>query len=213
MHEEIFPENQRNALALLKGTGLLPSFYLAGGTAVALHLGHRQSIDFDFFSEKKIDTPKLIEALNTIPDIEIDTEGPIIVQGNIAGVSFSFIEYAYPLLQQTIDGPSELSVADLMDLGCMKVIAISQRGSRKDFIDLYYLLKDKLRLYDILETIPLKFRKVKIDPIHLLRSLTYFVDAEKQPMPYMLKTFDWEACKRILTNHAIAVTQKLCDMR
>ncbi len=155
-YPEVLSEEQRAILPALGKFATANSFYLGGGTAVALHLGHRRSVDFDWFTGVQIGDPLVLaqrarEAGLAIENTRI-ARGTL--HGLVAGVTMSFLEYPYP----TLDGPTRwrdygVEVASLDDLACMKLAAIAQRGSRKDFIDIHEIalrhrpIEDLLRLY------------------------------------------------------------------
>jgi hypothetical protein len=208
MHEEVLPDSQRRALAVLTQTGLLDRFYLAGGTAVALHLGHRMSVDYDLFTAGDTAAVEIIEALGRHPGVRIDRQSAAITQGMIGEVAYAFVRYPYPLLEPLQAGPGQLRVAGTLDLACMKVLAVSQRGTRKDFVDFHFLLRQCHSLDEVLAAVPRKYPDLDMDAVHLLRGLTYFTDAEPQPMPRMLVPFDWTACKRDLTTQAAALARR-----
>ena len=87
----------------------------------------------------------------------------------------------------------------------MKLVAISGRGSRKDFIDLYSILRGGLTLERVFEWLPRKYAQGRINTYHILKSLTYFEDAEREPMPTMLEPFDWGECKAFFVREAHAI--------
>jgi hypothetical protein len=117
-------------------------FYLGGGTALAIHLGHRRSVDFDWFTQEHITDPlRLAQDLNdqgivfVTRSIERGT-----LHGSVSGVQVSFLEYRYPLLQPLVAWPMfGCTLASPEDLACMKLSALAQRGAKKDFIDIYAL--------------------------------------------------------------------------
>ncbi len=170
------------------------NFYLAGGSGAALHLGHRVSEDLDFFTQSDLDTGALTQRLKRLGEFELQTEAWGTVTGILCGVRVSFFTYAYPLVEPThkLFG---VNVASLADIGLMKLIAISQRGSRRDFVDLFFICQ-KLPLERLLALLPRKYSGVNYSLNHILRSLVYFADAEVEPMPRMLRSIRWTAVKR-----------------
>ena len=114
-------------------------------------------------------------------------------------------EYRYPLLDSLDPWPQyDTDVASARDLGAMKLLAIAQRGSRKDFVDVYELLRNGAVLRRMLEDFREKFNA---DPISALRGLTYFDDAETEPMPEMLSTVEWRTMKRTIESSVREVMQ------
>lgn len=166
--------------------------YLAGGTALALRLGHRTSVDFDFYTPKHFKAGALKKLIKkTLPGLKIkivrdadDTFDAVLNNS----VKLSLFYYHYKLLKKPIDFKNTVIVS-LEDIAAMKLIAITQRGKRRDFIDFYYLLKI-FDLRQIMETTEKKYPE--FDPYHGLRSLLYFKDADDDPEISRIKIFDNE---------------------
>ena len=158
----------------------LPSqFYLAGGTGLALQLGHRLSDDFDFFCQEAFDTQQLYEQLTD--DIFTDCSLTIVQESTNTldvltenQIKLSFIRYRYPLQYKLIETEFFL-LADLRDIAPMKVIAANQRATPKDYFDLYCLL-EKVSLKEIFEVAEKKYPQ--FNPILYLKGLTYFEDCD-----------------------------------
>lgn len=182
------------ALGMIAGRQAIDGFYLAGGTAAALQLGHRISIDLDFFSRDTFKPDELRRRL-TADGVGFEREqaSPGTLKVWIAGAEASFFHYPYPLLEPTLpcDG---MAMASLVDIGLMKMTAIADRGARRDFVDLFFILRrlGRSHLFDLFVQ---KYPKEKIDLYHFVRSLTYFVDAEREPEPVMLIPADWQEIK------------------
>lgn len=195
MFVDALPGPVRKLLTRLGREESTQVFYLAGGSAVALHLGHRISVDLDFFTKgPDFDADGLLHDLVSIGPIDIEQQDRRTLLGRLEGVKFSFFVYPYPLLEET-ETVAGVRVAKLLDLALMKVVAISQRGTRRDFIDLYCLCRHHLRLADVLQRMPEKFRDISYPSYHLLRSLVYFDDADSDEPPKMLTDLDWERVK------------------
>lgn len=206
-HFEILTEHQQEALRLLGPVVTKEGFYLAGGTAVALLLGHRQSDDFDWFLEGGIPDP--LGLARNLQDAGIPFKTGQIARGTLYGMVYdvrvSFLEFRYPLLGSFSPWP-ELGcrLAGFKDLACMKLSAIAQRGARKDFLDLYALLREGLTLADMLGWYQEKFNIQELG--HVLYSLVYFADAETEPMPRMIWDVDWRQVKKALQEAAREVS-------
>ncbi|MBI4606463.1 MAG: nucleotidyl transferase AbiEii/AbiGii toxin family protein [Planctomycetes bacterium] len=209
MHDEILTDRQRNGLEVLRRTGLVSRFYLVGGTATALHLGHRLSIDFDLFTDQEFEPGEIIAQLQSTLPLEVRRQSPATLHSVLNGVQLTFLRYPYPLLDPLLDGPSGLRVAQTRDLLAMKVVAVAQRGTRKDFIDLYFLCRAGRTLEEGLELLPRKYLGAKFDLYHVVNSLQYFTDAEKQPLPAMLAAFSWEECKTFFLESVPPLARKL----
>ena len=198
-HDEILTVRQRKALRLLGPAAAQRDFYLAGGTAIALQLGHRRSIDFDWFLEGRLGDP--LRLAGEIRDEGIPFQSGQIARGTLYGslydVRVSFLEFHYPMLDPLVTWPDYgCRLAGLRDLACMKLSAITQRGSRKDFVDLYALGQAGQTLPDMLAWYGEKFG-VK-DLGHVLYALAYFDDAESERMPRMIWKASWDKIKRTI---------------
>lgn len=182
-------------------------WYLAGGTALALQLGHRTSIDFDFYTSKRFQPEKILDIFeNRFPNrvkTILKKEDTLII--NIDKVEISCFFYKYPLIYSLVKINS-VPVASIKDIVAMKIAAISQRGTKRDFIDLYYLLQE----FDLAEIFKFTKKKYpKINFYHILRSLTFFQDAEtedksrKGRIRMFDSNFSWSKVKKNLIEQAI----------
>lgn len=195
-----------NCLALLGEQKWLNGFYLAGGTGCALQLGHRLSYDLDFFIHKDYDTSKIRGNLKEMGEFLLEQVSPNTLLGRLNGVKISFFSYKYPLLLPAKEYLG-VKVADLIDIGCMKLDAIGSRGIKRDFIDLYFICRDKAAiLTDLLKYYSKKYN-VK-NTVHIIKSLTYFKDAEDQSMPKMLKPCDWNEVKKFFEKEVVKLINK-----
>lgn len=198
MFEEVLPKDTKSALAVLGESGLLKEAYLAGGTALALHIGHRVSVDFDFFTKKEFDENYLIQKFTELPlNFRLEKIDAGTVLGYLGKTKFSIFFYKYPLLAKAHNFLS-LDVLDVKDIGPMKLAAISDRGTKRDFIDLYFIIvvERLFTLQEILDLYDRKFKILKQNKAHILKSLIYFDDADQQPTPQMLKEVSWIKVKK-----------------
>lgn len=195
MHSETLDANSRKNLLILKKGIPLNVFYLAGGTAVALHLGHRISYDLDFFSNKSFDGLALGRTLSALGDYRnkfLDGNNLI---GGFNGTSISFIFYKPEMIGkfQQFEG---VHIAALDDLIGMKIEAISSRGKKRDFIDLFSMMQHKsISITDAIFLYKEKYKNFNPSIIHALKSLTYFSDAENDPLPEMKTPIQWQEVK------------------
>ena len=197
----ILSREQNEVLERLKKSALSNNlFYLVGGTGLAIILAHRKSYDFDFFSEDQFSTDKLLEIIvksfeeDEVILSEIKEDTLIVFINNI---QVSFFQYNYPLLKELMkkDG---LYIASLEDILAMKVIAIIQRGTKKDFIDLWTIMGEKkYSLQDIFIFCKTKYGKAFSESI-ALKALTYFKDAEEETPEEEESNFSWESIKKYL---------------
>ena len=174
-------------------------FYLAGGTALAIYLKHRRSVDLDWFTGQSLgDAMVFAQRLRDagIPFTTLQT-APGTLHGEILGLRLSFLEFRYPLLNP-LNSWSEFGtqLASMDDLACMKLSAIAQRGSRKDFLDIYALCTAHRPLPELLPLYQKKFNVEDISPV--LYGLVYFDNAEEQRMPVMLWDVRWSRVKSAL---------------
>ena len=121
--------------------------------------------------------------------------------GELEGIRISFFRYRYPLIAE----PSSVfgvTVAGLEDLTAMKLAAVSQRGTRRDFVDLYFIVLSGLSLPEALRCYQRKYAQVNVDVVHVVKSLAYLADAESEPMPQMLVDVSWQTVKRFFEREA-----------
>lgn len=197
-HEKILGARQRQVLKELGTVVSRGGFYLGGGTALALQLGHRQSADFDWFAPSLTDPSLLAQDLRDA-GLAFQTEllalGTLL--GRIHGVHVSFFAYPYALLRSPRPWPKyACRVASLDDLAAMKLTAIAQRGGKKDFVDIYALCAKHAPLGQLLKVYQRKFSVRNL--FHLLASLTFFDDADRDRMPRLLWRLRWATIKKSL---------------
>jgi len=169
----------KNRLELLPKFKLFKDlgFYLAWWTALALQFGHRQSIDFDFFINKDLDTKDLYDIiLEKFKDDKIkktfEEKNTLYIEIN--DVKLSFFTYDYDLLERHID-TEFMTIANFKDVWAMKLWAIQNRATNKDYVDLYFILK-KTTLSDLFDMFYTKFWDWIVSKNHLLKSLVFFDD-------------------------------------
>lgn len=171
----------------------LSSFYLSGGTGLSLQLGHRESEDLDFFSRDSFTPQRLEMELTPFGSLRQTEFAEGTLNTFLNEVKLQFLEYPYPLLQPFVEWKG-IQLSSVLDIGCTKLQTISMRGSKKDFVDLYFLL-EKHSLEDLLLYAQVKYAQSDYSQTHIIKSLVYFEDAEGQPMPRMHKPVQWEEIK------------------
>ncbi len=199
MFEETLTEGAKDKLALLGQSGVLRNAYLAGGTAAALQIGHRISVDFDFFTAKEF-VPSVFSAELSkfgLFDEEQANKGSVL--GEFEGISFSLFIYEYPLIFPAVKYLS-LDIADIRDIAAMKIDAVATRGTKRDFIDLYFICQSGYRLVELLDFYNKKYQNLASNLVHIQKSLVFFDDAEPDETPRMLKEVDWEKVKDFFEN-------------
>ncbi len=206
MHEEVLPQRSLDLLDRLEAIAspALAGWILAGGTGLAFRMAHRESEDLDFFRTDDPDIHGLLDPLTRLGDCEILQEEAHTLTLLLDGTKLSFFYVGDPFLFAT-ETHRFFAVADLRDIALMKLAAISGRGSRKDFIDLFMILRQPPALADYFEWLPKKYRSRRFSAYHILKSLTWFEDAESEPMPRMRLPFDWNACKTFFIHEARSI--------
>ncbi len=203
MFREILTGAQQTVLELLSRIPEIRTFYLAGGTGLALHLGHRRSRDFDFFRSKEFRPQDLLTQLRGVGDIEVLQEAAGTLTVIVGSVPTSFFHYDYPLLRRLQEAPWSIELAHPDDIVAMKLAALAGRGSRKDFVDLYFYCREGGALEKVFALFREKYRGVTVDEYHLLRSLTFFDDAEAEVMPDLLRPDTWEEIQAFFRTEAV----------
>jgi predicted nucleotidyltransferase component of viral defense system len=179
-----------------------PDVRLVGGTALALQYGHRESIDLDFFGDVEEESQTIVEKLSKYGKVQTIKASKNIKVFIVDGIKVDFVNYNYPWIDQPIVQQG-LTLASDKEIAAMKIAAITGRGSKKDFIDLYFLL-DNYSLGEILNLYQLKYQDASI--FLALKSLSFFEDADMQPNPKMFSNINWEAIKdriRLVVNEYI----------
>lgn len=189
---------ERRTLALLKQLqqmSLLQNSRLVGGTALALQLGHRNSIDLDFFGEFQNSYIDFLNTFNneglTVNSLQ-NTKSIHIFE--IEGVKVDIVNYPYKWLEDPIEDDG-IKLSGLKDIASMKLAAITNRGTKKDFIDMYFLLQH-FSLNEMLGYYKTKYNTNSI--YNVIRSLVYFADAENDPMPKMYIPVIWDEVKSVI---------------
>ena len=187
-------------LELLKRLMAFPPiepFFLVGGTALALQLGHRVSIDLDLFTPQPFDKELLLNALFSEFDISVESEGDQLLLTYIEEIKVDFVKMGYPILYPTVEVEG-IRLLDIKDVAAMKLKAIAQRGSKKDFYDIYFL-SEILPLAEMLTIFKTKFAQFEV--FHIVKSLTYFEDAENFADPIVFdKKVSWTKVKKSIAD-------------
>jgi len=175
-------------------------FYLAGGTAIYYYLKHRESEDLDFFTNLEID---FIREANLFKNYKVSLIKSDTLYLIIDNIKISFFYYPYSLLfpKHKINN---ISVADLKDILLMKILAIIQRGNKKDFIDVYFILKNlELNKEDLFDLFIKKFGEY--NKLIINKALLYFDGAENEIMPEMIKKVEWSDIKKYFLKEFVKI--------
>lgn len=187
MYKEILTKEQGGLLSLVKLFN--KDFGLVGGTAIALHIGHRESIDFDLFSLKEFDNAKIrrkIVRAKRIARVVRDETGQFTLVIN--GVRFTFFQYPFKIIfSENFD--NVIKSPDISTLAAMKAYALGRRPKWKDYVDLYFIIKDCCPIKNICEKANEIFGKEFNEK--LFRSqLSYFKDIDYSEKIIWLKGFE-----------------------
>lgn len=211
MFAKILSETAKQSLDKLTNVSVFRSSYLAGGTALALQLGHRYSYDLDFFTKEKFDERILVQQLaEALDDFHLERQDWRTILGYIKDMRFSIFYYKYPLLFSTNDF-NGIPIADVKDIAAMKIAALADRGTKRDFIDLYFILAVH-RILKLPETLALyekKFGKLAQNRIHILKGLAYFNDAEQEALPQMIQEVKWSVVKQFFLEEQKTISKQL----
>lgn len=185
-----------HTLELLRHLSVVPEFSamrLVGGTSLALQYGHRTSVDLDFFGtfDSELSFSSILRRYGQLTIVKESSKIKVYL---LDGIKVDFVHYDYPWLESPlqVDG---LVLATPPDIAAMKVNAIEGRGSKKDFIDLYYLLQ-RYTLAEILDFYKQKYPEHSV--FRALMSMSYFDDADMQPTPRMFTNVSWDEMKEYI---------------
>ena len=204
MHKEILNHNQVQLLNLIKV--FKREFYLVGGTAIALYIGHRRSIDFDLFKSRSFSANKILNK------IKLEDNSKYIITRNVSGqlnmiildVKFTFFEFSYNI-QPSVNFENYIKLPTLLDLAAMKAFALGRRSKWKDYVDLYFIIKDYYSIKQICQKAEMIFDQQFSEK--LFRSqLSYFKDIDfTEQVEYIIEPVDEEIIKNFLIERAIDI--------
>ncbi len=209
MHWNILDEARKDllpALSFAKGAG----FYLAGGTGLALQIGHRDSIDFDFFKEGSINPNEVFalaeRALNGHKVVVVQNEPDTLTLLVDGSIKMSFFGYGHTCVAPLVT-TEHIDLASLRDIGCMKLAAITGRSLEKDYIDLYFLLQS-IALSELLADLQMKIPV--LDETMVLKALVYFDDVTREPILFKENhNVTFETVQEFLRQHVKEYYKKL----
>ncbi len=201
IHWEILNKERQKLLPVFR-EWQKDGFYLAGGTALALQIGHRTSLDFDFYVDHPFDPLTQVQKLSTpAKKIKVTTQKQDTLLAVVNNIQVSAFFYPYKKLKPLIK-TEYMSLASLEDIAAMKLLAIAQRGKKRDFIDMFFLCQ-RFSLRDIIGFCEKKFPS--FDPYNGLRGLIYFDEAEKETPRFALsykKRINWLEIKEFFLKTA-----------
>jgi len=200
LHLEILPPSQRRLWDEL--SDVPKQFTLYGGTAIALHLGHRNSVDFDFFGSEKFNCHKLYSTIPFLKGSEItqqapDTLGCLVDRGGLVQVSFFGVPEIKPIRSPMIAPDNDLKIASLIDLAGMKAAVVQQRAEAKDYIDLVTMLEQKVVDLPTALSAGKMIYPSSFNPELTLKALSFFNDGDLETLPEETRTRLVEAVRRV----------------
>ncbi len=208
LHKETIESGTLELLKKIQSLDLLSDFNLAGGTSLALQIGHRVSIDLDLFTQKDFDTNEVLETLEESFGFSMSFTSKNTLKGNIGSVNLDLISHKYTLVEEVII-EEEVRLLSPADIAAMKLNAIAGNGTRsKDFVDIYFLLK-QYTLNEIVDFYNKKYSNRNL--IHVLKSLVYFDEISLIDWPNMVleKQLTLNKIKKEIISHVKAFDMKI----
>lgn len=202
MYWKTIDENRQKLLKKITESISLNNYYMMGGTALSLQLGLRLSYDFDFCVPEMFNNEVLLEELKKIGKIEIKQNQKGTCDVILDGVQVSFFYYPNKMIEQYVTDEEipNLKMASIIDIAIMKIVAIGGRGARKDFFDLYNIIKQlDIKTLDLAEGVIKKCGN-NINYASVIMGLSYFEDAEQEVLPEIFVEYDWDEIKNFFIN-------------
>lgn len=196
LHWDSVTPAMRQIMTAFSSDPLAEEFYLAGGTALALQLGHRRSVDLDYFSQTQSDIPALVQPLrgalkDYAPILSDSSWGNLVFLAK--DVRVGFYGYGYKLVAPLVEA-EDVRLASVQDIALMKMDALLARASRKDFHDLYAICQ-RISLRELLDLAPQKYPDVRDFEAQAVKHMVYFDRAEQEkPIP-LTEPVEWETVK------------------
>lgn len=208
-HWETVSPPMRALLSQIGQCEFASRFYLAGETALALQIGHRRSVDLDFFSATDLVQPKthqeILRQLGVLhPQIIEQAFGNFVVM--IDNIAVGFFSYGYPLVGQSVQ-VENVRLASRQDIGLMKLDSLISRGSRKDFYDVYFITQD-ISLNQLLELGQVKYSTFRDFSMLVFKNMVLFDNADSDLQPELLMSVEWDVVKRFFVEQAKILRQQ-----
>lgn len=208
LHKEILSSNTFKLLQKIQGIPEFKNFYLAGGTALALQLRHRKSVDLDFFTNVEFKSsivtnfPEKYSVMsifdNSIELISMDTK-------------VFFFYFGFPLSNE-VKEVDQIMMADPFDIGLMKLLALQGRTTKKDIIDLYFLDQEFIKLEILLEKFEEVYPKDSFNNYQSFKKLLDFENVKNQPEPIVVKPYNWNDCMQLVETKITKHIQQLLQV-
>lgn len=211
MYWNIFDRNRYDLLKKLSEEVSINDYYMIGGTALSLQLGLRESYDFDFCVKKEFNNELLLEELKKLGNVEVIQNQKGTCDVLLNGVQVSFFYYPNKVLKDFIkvEEMPNLKFASILDIAIMKLVAIGGRGAKKDFFDLYNIIKKcNINAYELVEGLKQKCGE-NINYVNIIMGLSYFEDAEDEILPNTFVDYNWKEIKKFFIEFQKEVQSKL----
>ena len=201
LYKEAVDKSTLDLLVQLQAKEYLKGFHLVGGTALALRLRHRKSIDIDLFSDFSFDVAQILENLSTDFNFKLFFSANNTIKGSIDNVQVDILAHRYPLISEPLT-EERITMLSLQDIIALKLNAITTSGQRvKDFIDLFYLLRE-FNLSEMIGFYKTKYKQY--NEVNVLKSITYFKDVDLADWPQIIDNpqLKWDEVKESITTAA-----------
>lgn len=210
LYKEAIEPSTLELLIELQKADILSNFYLAGGTSLAMQMGHRKSIDLDLFTQNDFDVNGILEFLEEQFKFKMDYSAKNTLKGSVENTKIDLISHKYPFIKKPVHiwGARIFSVEDI---AARKLNVIAGDGTRsKDFIDIYFLLK-QYSVKEILDFYSIKYKTRNL--LHIIKSLNYFEDIDTHDWPEMLLEKDLSLSKveQTIEKHIISYSRKYLE--
>jgi len=216
LHFETLPRETKRALDFLSKEKWLKNsgWYLAGGTALALQAGHRVSVDLDFFTKLvEFESGEFLKNFINNKNWQITINRKNTIYGKLFKAKISFIAYPFFVPKEKMLQYGAVKILKPVDIAVMKIIAISQRGRKRDFFDLYWCAKNIEPLIKTVRRLKKQYPSVAHDYHHILKSLVYFEDAESDPAPIINFKASWEEVKKFFRKEIRTIVKEVMNLK
>lgn len=198
MYWNILDKKRYDLLKKISEKVSLQKYYMAGGTALSLQLNLRESFDFDFCVPELFNNDVLMSELKNIGEVEVKQNQKGTVDVLLDGVQVSFFFYPNNVINEFVKNEDipNLNFASILDIAAMKIAAIGGRGAKKDFFDLYNIIKIcNISIDDIARAVINKFG-TNVNYLNMIMGLSYFEDAEVEELPKTFVKYNWDDIKK-----------------
>lgn len=202
MYWNIFDKERFELLKTISENISISDYYMIGGTALSLQLKLRESFDFDFCVPVEFNNELLLEELKKIGEIEVQQNQRGTCDVILNGVQVSFFYFPNKLIEELVEPKDipKLKIASVLDIAVMKLVAIGGRGAKKDFFDLYNIIKKcNISINELVKGLIKKYGK-DINYVNIIMGLSYFEDAENEILPKTFAEYNWGDIKKFFIN-------------